>query len=74
MKPPFTAEAKRQALEAGIDLDDKQVQEHLMHVLEKKKRAESASPHLPHQQWCAASYWQYWQRDANTPIQPFWDL
>lgn len=41
MKPPFTAEAKRQALEAGIDLEDRSVQEHLLRVFEKKRTMES---------------------------------
>lgn len=40
MKPPFTEEAKKQALEAGIDLEDKKVQEHLLNVFEQKRKAE----------------------------------
>jgi hypothetical protein len=44
MKPPFTEEAKQQALKAGIDLDDKKVQEHLMQVFEKRRKAESMVP------------------------------
>ena len=49
MKPPLTEESKKQALEAGIVLADRSVQEHLTQVFEKKRKMESESefPHPP---------------------------
>lgn len=45
MKPPFTEEAKKRALEAGIDLEDRNVQEHLLRVYQKDRKSKSAVPH-----------------------------